>query len=449
MEQRFLDASAKLFWAAPHLGSPAAQPSGTTCNNYLTAAICKYFAECQRPQAVLDFFEPLARTDPELSSILARFLLLARTPPARACDPRSPVDREPEAIRHAHQAISKRPTLAPLLLWQCEFLAEKGCAAEAVQVAKLAVKAAPIDYLSWAWLARAHILARDYPAALIALNNCPVTLPPLPEPMRLGPVLRAWIPRRDDAIADHVSAVPAKESVLERLRAPALRGALKEIYSVLVALLQAVGWDDLLALRSRVFMMEEEYRAQINPDAAAAHMDERAAAGRAASEMQQVSLDDSPRRSATEPAASSPQDAPAEAGSKRLCERWLDNLFMILFEDMRVYTIYQGELEHFKSENMSYQRTGREWLILGDLCRRLGFPSPAKEAYRHCVELAFCRTAWLALLHIYTTEDRVAHALTAAAKILAFDQNYHNSAMVPSAVPPPSTSPSPCSFPVR
>lgn len=59
--------------------------------------------------------------------------------------------------------------------------------------------------------------------------------------------------------------------------------------------------------------------------------------------------------------------------NKRLCERWLgkelvegcrtnspDNLFLVLYEDLRVYTIWRAEISHFQTQHMSYSKTGYE-----------------------------------------------------------------------------------------
>ncbi|KAF9971477.1 hypothetical protein BGZ65_010408, partial [Modicella reniformis] len=40
--------------------------------------------------------------------------------------------------------------------------------------------------------------------------------------------------------------------------------------------------------------------------------------------------------------------------NKRLCARWLDNLFMGLYEDLRRYAIWLAELQHFRSIHAPY-----------------------------------------------------------------------------------------------
>jgi hypothetical protein len=58
-------------------------------------------------------------------------------------------------------------------------------------------------------------------------------------------------------------------------------------------------------------------------------------------------------------------------GNKRLCERWLDNLFMVLYEDLRVFTFWRTEAAHYRTQKTVYRKTGTEWELLGDLALRL------------------------------------------------------------------------------
>lgn len=56
---------------------------------------------------------------------------------------------------------------------------------------------------------------------------------------------------------------------------------------------------------------------------------------------------------------------------KRLCERWLDNLFIVLYEDLRQYTVWRTEVQHYRSQQVDYHKNSTEWEILGDLATRL------------------------------------------------------------------------------
>lgn len=307
-------------------------------------------------------------------------------------------------------------------------------------------------------MARAQIKVGNYEAALLALNTCPISAQPLcdldqQKSLPLGLHDKLWLPRRPDApINLSLGPSPSPDGVLEKLKGASLRGATAKAYEVLVELVNSVSWDGLLQIRSNIFLMEEEYRAarhtlsSTSPlsfkDANGVPVPEGAAketqsTSPVLSDLQDVPLDDAPPQSqgTTSTSTFAAQLKPLvksqrSVKEKRLCERWLDNLFMILFEDMRVYTIYRGELAHFSTTNTPYTRNPREWHILGNLCRRLAHMEDAKEAYRSCVEAGFSWDAWLALLEMYVEEGRIGHAITAAVKLLQYEAGHFVTSMV-------------------
>src|SRR5947207_15737554 len=85
------------------------------------------------------------------------------------------------------------------------------------------------------------------------------------------------------------------------------------------------------------------------------------------------------------------QPQPSNSGllNKRLCERWLDNLFMVLYEDLRVYTIWRSEMAQFRQQSVPYQKSAEEWEILGELAERLYHREEAAEAYEACLSIRF------------------------------------------------------------
>ncbi|KAJ2841823.1 bud site selection protein, partial [Coemansia erecta] len=54
---------------------------------------------------------------------------------------------------------------------------------------------------------------------------------------------------------------------------------------------------------------------------------------------------------------------------KRLCERWLDNHIMILYEDLRTYTAWRYRMDNLRNtgQPVMYQYTQAEWEALGEL----------------------------------------------------------------------------------
>lgn len=119
---------------------------------------------------------------------------------------------------------------------------------------------------------------------------------------------------------------------------------------------------------------------------------------------------------------------------KRLCERWLDNLFLVLYEDLRVYTIWRAEISHFKTQHMSYRKTGTEWEILGELASRLHHKEEAKEAYQRCLESKFSAKALMKLLETYANEGDLQKTLTAAVRLTTYHHRWYMDASYPSMV---------------
>lgn len=135
--------------------------------------------------------------------------------------------------------------------------------------------------------------------------------------------------------------------------------------------------------------------------------------------------------------ASQPDEKPAETASfsnKRLCERWLDNLFMVLYEDLRVYTIWRAEIAHFKSQHIPYRKTPTEWEILGDLALRLHHREEAKDAYQRCLEQKFSAKAWMKLLEFYVEEGDVQRSLNAAIRLATYQHRWYMESAVSGVV---------------
>ncbi|GAA5930902.1 hypothetical protein JCM3775_000747 [Rhodotorula graminis] len=128
------------------------------------------------------------------------------------------------------------------------------------------------------------------------------------------------------------------------------------------------------------------------------------------------------------------KDGGAGFQNKRLCERWLDNLFMVLYEDLRVYTIWRAEVAHFKAQHLPYRKTGTEWEILGELAQRLHHQEEAKDAFQRALDAKFSAKAWLKLLEFYADEGDVQRALNAAIRLSVYQHRWYMEAAYPTAV---------------
>ncbi|KAF9810361.1 hypothetical protein IEO21_06981 [Rhodonia placenta] len=118
---------------------------------------------------------------------------------------------------------------------------------------------------------------------------------------------------------------------------------------------------------------------------------------------------------------SNPSQEPFSFSNKRLCERWLDNLFMVLYEDLRVWTIFRAEVAHFKTQHVAYRKTALEWEILGDLGGRLHHKEEAKEAYTRCLDSPrYSYKPWSKLLDTYAEEGDIQRTLQVAIRVAAY-----------------------------
>ncbi|KIY45052.1 chaps-domain-containing protein [Fistulina hepatica ATCC 64428] len=107
--------------------------------------------------------------------------------------------------------------------------------------------------------------------------------------------------------------------------------------------------------------------------------------------------------------------------NKRLCERWLDNLFMVLYEDLRVWTIFRAEVAHFKTQHVAYKKTGYEWEILGELGLRLHHKEEAKEAFQRCLDTPrYSQKPWVRLMEMYADEGDIQRCIQTAIRVAAY-----------------------------
>ncbi|KAJ2779724.1 bud site selection protein [Coemansia interrupta] len=294
-EARLVDAVTQQFWSGWSLGSNAETQMISTSRNFLTDGLMRYFAGAGRyADYAAEILAPLAYAplggqqspvresmdfkgvDPEVASILAETYLEG--------------DEEVQAVRVMHQALKIKPSCYPLLYIQAEFLRRKNQLESALTIARMAVKYAPSEFHAWAKLAEIYIDTKDFKRALLTLNACPMytfvgrDLPRVPPPRRINYPVKSDIladynlgeafnnsthgpmPSNSRSSIDSDAPGMAEEmaqnetSDILRLSAPTLNGTFAHAYRFLSSIFGVVGWDELLLLRSQVFVMEEEYR---------------------------------------------------------------------------------------------------------------------------------------------------------------------------------------------
>lgn len=204
----------------------------------------------------INLFEKLRTRDVEVSSLLARILISA--------------DEEVQAVRLMHDALQDVPMDYALLDCQASFCESKGEGEMALEVAKRSVTAAPSEFSTWARLAEVYVSLEQWDLALLTLNSCPMftyqdkDAPRMPQPSRI------LLPLLPESMLDEIDEGQPKQGephdvihpTLRKLHAGNYQGTFAKAYNILTKIAAAIGWDQLLKIRSEVFVMEEEYRVE-------------------------------------------------------------------------------------------------------------------------------------------------------------------------------------------
>lgn len=473
LEEKFLDAAGRLFFKGWQLGSEPEIQVPNLVSNHLTTGILNYINTTGRYASGINLFEKLRSKDPEVSSLLGRVLISA--------------DEEARAVNLLRDAIEDLPMDYSLLDCQAALLQKEGHLDWALKLAQQSVIAAPSEFGTWSRLAEIYVAQENWDLALLTLNSCPMftyqdkDTPRMPEPARVVLPLDAALAldEFDDAVNGYSHEL-VHES-LQKLSAGTYRGTFAKAYSLLTDITAKIGWDQLLRIRSQVFVMEDEYRNEKTQPAepqqttrssstTAVHQaspvvngksraedsevgdDEKAEApnslsspGNTGSTSAVAPLDDStaslerPENTVASEEVKSGSDDHTPANSafvqfqhKRLCERWLDNLFMVLYEDLRVYTIWRTEMARYKASlsdpnsNITYEKSAEEWELYGDLAQRLHHPDESIEAYQSCLRLRFSTKAMKAVVDAWKKQKKNRNVLQGLLRLIAWQHRWYS-----------------------
>jgi hypothetical protein len=439
-------------------------------SNHLTTGLLSYIHTTGRYTSGINLFEKLRTRDPEISSLLARVYIEA--------------DEEVQAVQLLHEAIQELPMDYSLLDCQAEFCNKKGRGDLALEIAKRSVVSAPSEFGTWARLAEIYVSLEQWDLALLTLNSCPMftyqdkDAPRMPDPQRV------FLPVMPEAMCDEIedSNVDDMELVhptLRKLHAAGFKGTFLKAYVLLTEITKKIGWDQLLKIRSQVFVMEEEYRhekttqqphsrsasttalrspspgahAQLNGASGENEGDDRTEGRSSIEEIASQNGDSSSAAAAVAADLEKPGHTVAsevvKAGSedphahdssnsnsgqpnythfqnKRLCERWLDNLFMVLYEDLRVYTIWRTEMAQYRQQQLLYKKSSEEWEILGELAERLHHNDEAVEAYENCLQIKFSPKAMRGVLKLGEERRQVRDVTAALIRLVTWQYRWYS-----------------------
>ncbi|KAE8350646.1 Chs5p-Arf1p-binding proteins-domain-containing protein [Aspergillus coremiiformis] len=450
MEHKFMDAAERLFFLGRQLSSDPETQVPNTVSNHLTSGLLKYIRTTGRYTSGINLLEKLRIRDVEVSSLLTRVLIMA--------------DEEVQAVRLMYDSLQDVPMDYALLDCQAAFCQSKGEGEMALECAKRAVTAAPSEFSTWARLAEVYVGLEQWDLALLTLNSCPMftyqdkDTPRMPQPSRI------MLPILAESMLDEIDEGQPKQGdphdyvhpSLRRLHAAAYQGTFLKAYNLLTKIAAAIGWDQLLKIRSEVFVMEEEYRVErqhstpkpprrsssiatngdgehengTNTDGEDANPED--TSDRKKEEQAGDSIE-RPEQTMTSEVVKSGNEEPdpshasyAQFRHKRLCERWLDNLFMVLYEDLRIYTIWRTEMAQYRQQAIEYKKSATEWEILGELAERLHHSDEGIEAYQHCLSIRFSPKAMRGILKLYESKHDTRGMLGALIRLIAWQYRWYS-----------------------
>ncbi|PSS20419.1 hypothetical protein M430DRAFT_100011 [Amorphotheca resinae ATCC 22711] len=468
-EHRFLQAAEQLFFRGWQLGSESVVQVPNNVSNHLTVGLLKYFQTTGRFASGINLFEKLRTRNVEVSSLLAKVLFMG--------------NEEVQAVRVLYESVKASPMDYVMLDLQAEFLKKKALDPNHPELKEERLKmalgcadrstiAAPSEFGTWARLAEVYVAMEDWENALTTLNSCPMftyqdkDAPVLPEPKEVH------LPTLPETRLDEIDSEPESkygEQVhpsLLTLRAAQYKGTFKHAYSILTEMTAKIGWDQLLKIRSNVFVMEEEYRSEKQPPVGQGetaskrtastdglrgspgppvngddHTDEEKSTNGDSTLVAENGTkgsagDDSvekPSHTITpEEVKGSSEDNEATEeqlsrfNNKRLCERWLDSLFMVLYEDLRIYTIWRTEMAQYRAQSMQYKKSAEEWEILGSLASRLHHQAEAIEAYRQCLSIRFSPKALAGILAGFEKEKNTRETIAAMIRLVTWQYRWYS-----------------------
>lgn len=409
---------------------------------------------------------------------------------------------EVAGVKTLYQSLQEMPMDYVMLDAQAEFLLTKAQTAETAEMRDDRLKmalgcadrgtiAAPSEFGTWARLAQVYVAMEDWENALTTLNSCPMftyqdkDTPVMPEPRDVH------LPTLPETRLDEIDSEPESrfseqvDGSLLSLRAAGYRGTFKEAYKILTEMTAKIGWDQLLKIRSNVFVMEDEYRTEKQeathsgaskrtasidglrgtPDPATNGEDSDGEAGEAAKpsengdavdnekeegnnlEKPSNTIDPKVVKADTDNVScsenhgkvfrdvrlmqchlSQAQDDEhlSKLNTKRLCERWLDSLFMVLYEDLRVYTIWRTQMAQFRQQQMQYKKSAEEWEILGGLAERLQHFDEAAEAYRACLSIRFSPKSLAGVLRVFQKTKNTRDTVAAIIRLVTWQYRWYS-----------------------
>lgn len=99
---------------------------------------------------------------------------------------------------------------------------------------------------------------------------------------------------------------------------------------------------------------------------------------------------------------------------------------MVLYEDLRIYTIWRTEMAQFRRQEMEYKKSPTEWEILGELAERLHHFNEAVEAYQSCLAIRFSPKSMNGVLKVYEKRNDTRGMLGVLIRLIAWQYRWYS-----------------------
>lgn len=384
-----------------------------------------------------------------------------------------------EACRVLAAQLIKTPHSLPLLHKEASIFLKLRKYDIAENLAKICVQLKPDSFECWILLAEIYWASRKYSMALIALNTAPmlnseeeeIEVPAFAEQDRLLStkvpldfyVPGQFFPVKFDfrPIKNSSSHLEAKEkaaiTALDQLPGSNFSKNEQRVYELLVKIEKDLGWDKLLQIRSRLFLMDSDSgtthtdvydglepeetiygdhnesfivisghgdaltRDPLHEELKSEPMEsiqEEEESEVKMGHLQRPGVPVNPEEMQKKLMLGTPEPTPRDMQAvaelpidtmqnrkKRLCTKAFDALFNALFHDLSHLYEWQSEESQIppslRGDKSAVPYSGRLWVRRGQLAERLCRNRYAERAYRHCIDKGFSMYAWSRLLQLY------------------------------------------------
>ena len=104
---------------------------------------------------------------------------------------------------------------------------------------------------------------------------------------------------------------------------------------------------------------------------------------------------------------------------------------MVLYEDLRVYTIWRTEMAQYRQQQLLYKKSADEWEILGELAERLHHVEEAIEAYESCLQIKFSPKAMRGVLKLSEDKHNVRDVCGALIRLVTWQYRWYSEVCCP------------------